>query len=782
MLNRKIIIGRIGFLKIVTILFTMSFFACSPVKFVPENSYLINKVDVEVDNSDVDKSEAKTFVRQKENYKILGFAKFHLMLYNLSSKKKSDDWLKRIGEPPQIYDEVLSERSENQLLQYMNNKGYFHALVDEEVTLNEEKQKANIKYNIKSGERFIISDMKYHIEDPALQSIFDNDSIIREIHPGDAFDVYSLEKQQLDIVNLFRNNGYFYFTKDDIYYLADSSMVSKQVDLNLYISASRNNPVDSAKVFNQYTLNNFYFSILPGNTSITANRDTSIAFSDTLSWDNFKVYRHKQISYPPDLFNRTMLMKHGDLYSINEVKRTFTAYNRLRQFRFVDIQFDEPTLNQDSNLLDCHIRLAPLNKQSTSFDIEGTNTSGNFGIAGNINYQHRNLFRGAEVFQIRLKGATERLQTVKDSVSSQSFNTRELGVESKLIIPKLIGPGNFVKDFERFLPKTVITLGYNYQKRPEYTRTITTLKFGYDWKSTENLRHIWNLIDINQVHLYEFDEDFINEIEDLYIKSSFTDHLIMAMNYSLVFNNQKLNSKKNYTYVRFNIESAGNFLWAVSEIFNRPKITVEDTLGFGMSEYYQVLNTRFAQYVKSDVEVSHGHQFDEYNAIVGRAFFGVGIPYGNFDVLPFEKKYFTGGPNGIRAWQVRELGPGSYKAPAGSYPNQSSDLKLEANIEYRFLLTKFLEGALFVDAGNIWAINNKDNREGAQFKFNSFYKQIAIGTGIGVRFDLNYFILRVDMGMKVRDPAAEIGKRWIIGNRKLTHDDFVFSFAIGYPF
>ncbi|MCK5730718.1 MAG: BamA/TamA family outer membrane protein, partial [Draconibacterium sp.] len=509
--------------------------------------------------------------------------------------------------------------------------------------------------------------------------------------------------------------------------------------------------------------------------------DTTTSFSDTLSWDNVVVYRHKQVSYPPDLFDRTMLLNQGDLYSTNEVERTFTAFNRLRQFRFVDIQFNEPTLVRDSNLLDCHIRLAPLSKQSTSFDIEGTNTSGNFGVAGNINYQHRNLFRGAEVFQVRFKGATERIQQPVDG-ETNNFNTREFGVESKLIIPKLLGPGNFISDFEKFLPKTVITLGYNYQRRPEYTRTISTTRFGYDWKSTQNLRHIWNLFDLNMVQIFEFDQDFMDNIKDLYIRSSFTDHLIMAMNYSLVFNNQKLNSKKNYTYVRFNIESAGNVLWAISEVFNRPKVTVVDTTGLGTSEFYEVLNLRFAQYVKSDIEVSHSQQLDEYNAIVGRAFLGVGIPFGNFDVLPFEKKYFTGGANGIRAWQVRELGPGSYKAPPNAYPNQSSDIKLEGNIEYRFKLTNFLEGALFLDAGNIWAINEKDNREGALFKFNRFYKQIAIGTGAGLRFDLNYFILRVDTGMKVRDPAQEEHNGWIIGTRPINGEDFVFSFAIGYPF
>lgn len=781
MLNRKICVRRSRILNVAITSIAVFLFSCSSVKFVPEDNYLINKVEVEIDTPGVDKGEAKTFVRQKENYKILGFAKFHLMLYNLSSKKKQDDWLKRIGEPPQIYNEILSERSGNQLKQYMNNKGYFQAKIKNEIVLNEKKRKVNIKYKVDAGDRYLINDIKYHIQDKALESLYRNKFEKRKIKPGDPFDVYKLEKHQLNIVELFRNNGYFYFSKDDIRFFADSNLVSKQIALDLFISPVKNSRTDSAKTLTPYRLNNFYFSVLPGNTPVTATRDTITSFSDTLKWDNVTVYRYKEITYPPDLFDRTMLLKQGQLYNSNEVERTFNAFNRLRQFRFVDIQFSEIQVNQDSNLLDCYIRLAPLSKQSTSFDIEGTNTSGNFGVAGNINYQHRNLFKGAEVFQTRFKGAIERLQRVENGVTNY-FNTQELGVESNLIIPKLLGPGNYINNFERFLPKTVLTLGYNYQRRPEYTRTIANFKFGYDWKTTEYLRHTWNLLDLNNVLVSEYDPSFIESIEDLYIKSSFTDHLISAMNYSIVFNNQDLKSKKNYTYIKFNIESAGNTLWAISEIFKRPKITAVDTITDTETMYYQLFNTRFAQYLKTDFEISHGQQLDDYNSIVTRAFIGVGIPYGNFDILPFEKKYFTGGANGIRAWQVRSLGPGSYKVPKGAYPNQSSDIKIEANLEYRFKLISFIEGALFLDAGNIWAINEKDNREGALFKFDRFYKQIAIGTGAGVRFDLSYFILRIDGGIKLRDPAQEEGRGWIPGTRPFQSDDFTLSFAIGYPF
>jgi hypothetical protein len=426
--------------------------------------------------------------------------------------------------------------------------------------------------------------------------------------------------------------------------------------------------------------------------------------------------------------------------------------------------------------------LAPLSKQSTSVDIEGTNTSGNFGVAGNVTYQHRNLFRGAEVYELKFRGAIERLQHLTNDGVPDYFNTRELGVESSVMFPKLLGPGYYINNFERFLPKTVVTMGYNYQKRPEYTRTISNIKFGYDWKSTEDLRHIWNLVDYNKVNVYEYDPDFIDGINDLYIRSSFTDHLIFAMNYSLIYNNQRVNTLKDYTYLRFNIESSGNILWALSKISNKQFVQETDSLKTATTKYYEVFNTRFAQYIKSDIEISHGYKIDEYNSLVGRAFFGIGLPYGNFDVLPFEKKYFTGGANGIRAWPVRSLGPGTYKASPKDYPNQTADIKLEANLEYRFKLIAFVEGAFFLDAGNIWAINEKDNREGALFELNKFYKQIALGTGAGLRFDLSYFIFRLDLGIKLRDPSEPANRGWIIGSRSYQGNDFNLSFAIGYPF
>lgn len=765
--------------KLAILVFIPLFFSCSPVKFVPENRYLLNNVEVEVDNSSINKEEAKLQIRQKENYRILGFAKFHLLMYNLSSKKKADSWLKRIGEPPEIFDESLVTTSGERLRQYLGNKGFFRASVSTEVDLNEKKQKANVRYNIKTGDQYKIRKINYHIGDSALRELFFRDTAETVVSPGTPFDFNLLEEQRTAVVNLFKNEGYYYFTKDQVSYLADSSLFEKEIVLDLYIGSSPDQ--QQTRRFEPYYLNHFYISVLPGSVPVSSAPTNPGQFSDTIRWENHTLYSGSEFKYRPALFRSLLQMESGSLYRIGDARHTFDAFNRLRQFRFVDIQFNEPALAADTNLLDCHIRLAPLSKQAISFDIEGTNTSGNLGIAGNVNYQHRNMFRGAEVFQLNVKGAMERQQRMNGNVP-EYFNTREIGPEASLTIPKILGPKQLVNAFWNLLPKTVFTVGYNYQRRPEYTRTISSVKFGYDWMTSQYRKHTWNLLDFNRVNLYQFDPGFIERIRDLYIKSSFTDHLILASGYSFVHNTQRLGTTNNYTYLKFNVEAAGNLLYLLSETLDRPYSQVVDSIGPGSAEFYTLFNTRFAQYVKSDVEFRYGHIFDKYNSVVSRAFFGVGLPYENFDVLPFEKKYFTGGANGIRAWQVRSLGPGTYRAPATDYPNQSSDIKLEANVEYRFKLISFLEGALFLDAGNIWAINEKDNRPGAQFKLNEFYKQLALGTGTGFRFDFNYFIFRLDLGMKLRDPSQVSGNGWIVGHRKYTGDDFNFSFAIGYPF
>jgi outer membrane protein assembly factor BamA len=752
--------------------------SCNTTRFVPEGKYLLNKITVKADDKSLKREELKLHIRQKDNLRILGVLKFHLGVYNLSSAKKDNDWLKRVGEAPVLYDEFQAQKSKDQLQIYLKNKGYYNAVVKDSLIINQPKKKLNLVFDIKAGQPYRIRNYVYAIKDKSLQGALLKDSVNQLLKINDVFDLDVLNAERQRLVTCLKDRGYYKFSEEFVSFLADTNFYSHQVDLTVNIDdALLNNDESKVVPHQKYKIRNYLIN--PGFKTADLTGEQPEQKLDTLINKDYQFIYSGKLKYRPVLFYNLNRMKDSTWYCLQNAEKTYRALNRLKQFKLINIGFTETNVQSPDSapLLDCKMQLSPLPPQNFSVDVEGTNSSGNLGVAGNLNYQQRNVFGGAEVFDVQLKGARER-----QALTNNNFNTRELGVESSLTIPKFLSFINGKRMFSFQLPETKFTVGFNYQKRPDYTRTITNLKFGYNWKTSNYLFHTLNLVDLNYVNIFNLNADFFNSIEDLYIKSSYTDHLIFASNYSWMYNTQNINKRSDYKYFKINFESAGSLLSLYSMLVNKSKTDVIDTLTNETSSYYKVFNTRFAQYLKSDFEYRYGHMINKSSSVVGRGFLGIGVPFGNFDVLPFEKKYFTGGANGIRAWQVRSLGPGSYKAPSDAYPNQSSDIKLEANMEYRFKMFWRLEGAFFADAGNIWAINYKDNREGSVFKIDQFYKQIAVGSGFGMRFDFTYFLFRLDLGVKLRDPSLPEGKRFIPGNYQLSSDQFNLSFAIGYPF
>ena len=746
--------------------------SCNSTRFVPEGKYLLNRISVRSDNKNLKHDELKIHVRQKENLRILGVLKFHLGVYNLSSGKKENDWLKRVGEAPVLYDEFQTQKSKDQLQIFLKNKGYYNAVVKDSLVINQAKKKLNLIFNIKAGKPYRIRNYTYYIKDKSLQDAILKDSVNQLLKSNDIFDLDVLNAERQRITTNLKNRGYYKFSEEFVSFQADTNFYRHQVDLTMNVDDALLNNDDAEVVAHQkYKIRNYL--IYPDFKTVDLTGVQQEQKLDTLTDKDYSFIYSGRLKYRPILFYNLNRMKDSTWFCLQNAEKTYRALNRLKQFKLINISFAETNaLAKDSiPLLECKMQLSPLPRQNFSIDVEGTNSSGNLGVAGNLNYQHRNVFGGAEVFDIQLRGARERQQTLQGN-NRFNFNTQEFGFETSLTIPKFLSFINRNRRFSFQIPETRFSAGYNYQNRPDYTRTITNLKFGYIWKTSEYIFHTLNLLDLNYVNLYKFNEVFINSIKDLYIKSSFTDHLISASNYSWMYNTQNVNKRDDYKFFKLNIESAGNLLSIYSRLVNKAKIVDIDTITGIRNSYYEVLNTRFAQYLKGDFEYRYGHMIDKSSSVVGRAFFGIGVPFGNFNVLPFEKKYFTGGANGIRAWQVRSLGPGSYNAPSDVYPNQSSDIKLEANLEYRFKFFWRVEGAFFMDAGNIWAINYKDNREGAVFKMDTFYKQIAVGSGFGLRFDFTYFLFRLDLGVKMRDPSRAEGKRFIPGNYQLSSDQF----------
>ena len=584
------------------------------------------------------------------------------------------------------------------------------------------------------------------------------------------------------VVHYLQNKGFYKVNKDEIYFEADTFKTRHKADLKMFIdkeNISTDPDIETLKNHDRYTFRNFYYYTDEElqKQAFTENTDSiSVKASDTLHVENQYFIYNGQMRYKPQLLINSNHIDDKKFYSADLVDRTYNELFALRLFKIISIRFVETNVKDSLGhpTLDCIIRLTPSKRQAFTVTLEGTNSLGNFGVAGNIGYQHKNIFKSGELLDVTLLGATER-QSYGHGDSITRFHSFETGIDTKLTIPKYLAPIKTKSLFRYSTPQTLIDVSFNYQHRPDFTRRLLRASFGYQWKSSEYSTNRFNLLDLNLVKMFD-DSAFVSRIENLFIKSSYTDHSISAWNYSYTYNTQNLQKRSAYTYFRAYAETAGNLLYGFNKLFDRHPFTTEVLSG----PKYHFLGTPFAQYVKTDFEYRRGLMINKYNMFAFRAFGGIVIPYGNSDQIPFEVKYFTGGANGIRAWPIRTLGPGSFKANPNDFPNQTGDIKLEANAEYRFTMIGDFEGAFFADMGNIWSI--KDNRPGTEFKVNEFYKQMALGTGFGLRYDFSYVILRVDFGIRLHDPGLDLGQRWIPVSHLLTKNNYNIAFAIGYPF
>ncbi len=766
---------------IVAALVVMVFSSCKTVRYVPDNQFLLAKSKISVDNKSINQSELKNYLKQRPNTKILGFWRFHLGLYNLSSRKNETGLLKRIGEAPVLLVPYLVEKSKEEFERYMRNKGYFQAKVTDTIIYKKNK-KAEVYYTITSNAPHRIKSYQTEVLDDTMRVMSKGDSAKSLIRINGIFDTDVLAAESKRVLNGYQNNGFYRVNKNEIYFEADTLEAAKRVDLKLIVE-KENISDDPAIVYERnhqrFTFRNFYFytDYESQKQLFDEAKEAAPEKNDTVRIDNHYFISSRKMRYNPEMLMNMNHISDKGYYSIDLVERTYNDLFSLRLFKLINIRFAETNENDSlgNPTLDCIIQLSPSVRQAYSVSLEGTNSLGNFGIAGNLGYQHKNIFRGGELLDVVLMGATEK-QNYGKRDSTTTFNSFESGVETRITLPKFLAPLKTKNFFRYSTPQTLMNLSYNYQRRPDYTRTILRASLGYQWKSSEFTTHRFNLLDLNMIRMFAYDSTFVARIENLYIKSSYTDHSISAWNYSYTRNTQNIQKRSDYSYIRGSLETAGTLLNSVSKLLDRKQYP-SDTLG-GMKYYF--LGTPFAQYLKTDLEYRKGLLIDKYNAVVFRAFAGVVFPFGNSDQVPFERKYFTGGANGIRAWPIRTLGPGSYSANTNEFPNQSGDIKLEANAEYRFAMIGEFEGALFVDMGNIWSL--KDNRPGTEFEFSNFYKQIALGTGFGLRYDFSFVIIRVDLGIKLHNPSLNAGSRWIPAGNLLQKDNLNLAFAIGYPF
>ena len=780
--------------------------SCNPTKYVPDGESLLNENHIKVNKEGVKNSDLIPYIKQTPNKRIFG-ARFHLGLYNLSNIKKTrwpHAWLRNIGEEPVIYDPFLTNKTRDQIKSYVASKGYFDGKVTD--TVKTVSKKSDVYYNVSLLRPYTIRNLTYEIPDSNIRNLCFFDSVNCIIRRGKPYDVDVMQAERTRFERFIRDHGFYGFSNDYINFVVDSTIGNRQVDIKYNIRSfsqlDANNRINTG-LFAVYTVKNVYIypdfvpkEALEGGEAYLQGLDT------TLYNGYYFITSRKKHDVKYDLILQSLYLNAGSVYSVTSTEQTQAHLLGLKIYRLVNISFSDSKNNEARQgmelMLDCNIQLTLLSQQSYKVELEGTNSAGNLGGALNLIYQHKNLFHGAELFSTKLKGAYSAYTQANNSLSTSGLSsTEEYGVETSLRLPKFMVP--FVR-MERFVkkynPSTTLLAAYNFQKLPVYVRTVANITFGYDWKAGNYQEHILNPLQFNIVKLPHIDSAYLTTIErSSYQTSSYKDVLILGGNYSFIYNNQKIKNSKDYWFVRVNTETSGNLLSALYKLAGASKKPDSTNYTPGNSVYnsYFLLGQPFAQYVRGDIDFRYNYKFNDLSSIVYRGFIGVGIPYGNSRAVPFEKQYFSGGANDIRAWQVRSLGPGSY-VDTSKFLNETADIKLEANAEYRFKLFWILEGALFVDAGNIWSYNYDPARPRSQFTFRNFYKDIAVGTGTGFRFDLKFVIARIDIGMKLRDPLLglrpingvavppEAGSKWIFLNGPYKRNDFTIVLGIGYPF
>lgn len=773
------ILNKNSFFRNVTglLLGGMIIVSCNPTKYVLGET-LLEKNEIKVDEPAIKKSDLAPYVRQVPNKRIFG-TRFHLGLYNLSNLDKDGGlhrYLRKIGEEPVIFDPFAATQSAREIENYLFYKGYFNSSVN--AGHSTKKQKTSVTYNVEAGNPYIIRNINYQVEDTTLRKLIYMDSVNCLINRGKRYDIDLLEGEILRVERFIRDLGFYSFSRDYISFVGDSTVGERRIDLTFIVSQQRStgaNGIITYSPHKRYRLRNLY--ILPEfdpGRSLSEGENYISSLDTTL----YRGYHFIDMADKPiikyDVIIQSLYIKPGDLYQVTNRERSEAHLNSLKSYRLVNVSYREVTGESGSRgerYLDCIIQLTPSVQQAFTVELEGTNSGGNLGGAVNLIYQHRNLFRGAEQLNMKLKGAYE---TLSEGISG-SRSTQEYGFETTLTFPRFLLPflesETFVKNYN---PRTILKVAYNYQTLPVYTRTVANATFGYNWKSGSYNTHTVNPIQLNIVNLPYIEEGFEQKIDtSTYLAYSYKDIFITGGNYIYVFNNQNVKKSRDYWYVKLNGELAGNLAAGINRLLGSEMVDGS----------YQVLGQPYAQYLKGDIDIRYNTKVNEASSFAYRLFMGAGIPYGNSRAIPFEKQYFGGGANGIRAWQVRSLGPGSYTSEETFFYNQTADIKLEANVEYRFKLFWIMEGATFIDAGNIWTFYTDEDRPGSKFGFDTFLKDIAVGSGWGFRFDLSFVTIRLDLGIKLRDPSSTLSSAWIPGSRPMTwRDDFTLSFGIGYPF
>ncbi len=718
--------------------------SCSASRDMPEGQVMLNKVSVVADGKypDVNPSQLKNYVRQKGNSRWFSAVKIPLGVYAMAGEDTTK-WINRtlrnMGEAPVVYDTLQARLSCENLQRALQNLGYLDSQV--ELYTEVKGKKLNAVYVLHPGAPYFIRNVSYDIRDSLIARLLAGD--VHKLNQGDKLNVDNLNQERSRITAYLQDNGYFRFHKEFINFRVDTVQSTHKADVTLLLRPYRTSDIQDT-LHTRYTVRNIDYASGDPQDSV--------------------------IHLRKNVLRENTFIREGKPYSASGLQNTYNHFGRLGAVKYTNISFEQ---DPDSALLDAHIQLQTNKPSTLSFQPEGTNTAGDLGAAASLTYENRNLFRGSESFSVQVRGAYEAIRGL-EGYSNQDYI--EYSVESRLSFPRFMMPFLSSEARRRTIATSELSLTYDTQNRPEFHRRVLSAGWRYKWSplSSRN-QYQFDLLNLNYVFMPWISDTFRKEYLDnptnynAILRYNYEDLFIMKTGFGFSYNDGK-------TAIKTNIETAGNLLSLGSAIFGGNKDDLNQ---------YKVFNIAYAQYIKGDIDYTH-HLISGYNdQLVFHVGLGIAYPYGNSTILPFEKRYFSGGANSVRGWSVRSLGPGRYKDKDGNinFITQTGDIKLDLNLEYRTHLFWKFGGALFIDAGNIWTIRDYPSQPDGQFQIQNILKDLAVSYGMGLRLNFDYFIIRFDMGMKAVNPAykTEDENHFPLIHPRLSRD-FAFHFAVGLPF
>ncbi|WP_200976215.1 BamA/TamA family outer membrane protein [Echinicola sp. 20G] len=750
--------------------------SCGVTKFIPEDERLYTGAELEVKTNDPEGVNNKALkiihtrledvIQPEPNGKFLGM-RIGLWAYYKGSKEKPgfiNRFLKKkIGQEPVYFSQVNPSKTEELLLNRLENNGFFYALSSSEST--GKGKFAGVEYTVEVSRPYRLE--KYQLEGDSLTIQKEIAKIIEEteLKPGVRFELEAFKSERLRLNDELKKRGFYNFNADYLIFEADTNNYDeRKFDLFLRLKqdvAQKSIVPYEVKDIRVYP--NYSVDEEKGNQDTTTIKDID--------------FIQDELAFRPELLEKYILIKEEEAYSSELSRLTTNRLSSIGNYRYVNLRYVEKDSigTEEPWGLDANIYLSPLKKRSLRAELQGLSKSNNFiGPAVLLTYRNRNIFKGGETFNISAQFGYETQIAGGDRTG---LSTYDIGLKSDLIFPRVIFPVNIEERFSYSVPKTKISLGGESLNRIGlYRSNSATISYGYYWNANRFVYHEINPISLSVVSLSDTSPEFEEILDDNpFLRRSFEQQFIAGLNYTFNYNQLGEQFRKHKIFAGTTVDVAGNLLNLMDNTF-------------GKGESGKVFGMEYAQYARGDLDFRYHIKLGEENVLATRVFGGIGIPFGNSVSLPYVKQYSAGGPNSVRAFRIRSLGPGTYQPDSinnQSYFDQTGDIRIEGNIEYRFPIVSYLKGALFMDAGNVWLMNDNEALPGGKFT-SSWLRELGVGAGFGLRVDIEFFVIRFDFAAPIRKPFLPEGERWLkefkVFDRDWRRENLIFNFAIGYPF